>query len=242
MDELEITFEKNYKPFTRLKSLEDITQKRLDRIKEHIRTQVTEPGIQDVFRIMSELRMQPIGLMLKRYAIIAVNLGERLKKRVEVEIKGADIEVPFHKLEPVFTGLTFVIRNCVEHGLETMEERIALNKPLEGNISIEANLEDNQLHMRISDDGRGIDVDNIRQAAITNRVITEEEADTASDNQILKLMFSKGFSTKIDSAGTFGRGVGLNAVGSAISELEGDVRVSTRLKQGTAIEVVIPLS
>ena len=72
-------------------------------------------------------------------------------------------------------------------------------------------------------------------------MIVEEEAYRVSEDQILKFMFSKGFSTKKDSAGTFGRGVGLNAVGLAISELEGDIRVSTRLRHGTTIEVEIPL-
>jgi chemotaxis protein histidine kinase CheA len=241
MEELEGTFEKNYLPFTRLKTLEEITQKRLQRIKEHIRLQVVESGAREITDILSELRKQPIGLMLRRYAIIAVNLGERLKKRVEVEIKGADIEVPFHTLENVFTGLTFVIRNCVEHGLESMEERIALDKSLEGNISIEAALENNLLRISIADDGRGIDVEKIRQAAVKNKVITEAEANRSSEEQILKLMFSKGFSTKKDSSGTFGRGVGLNAVGSAIVELGGDVRVRTGLKKGTTIEVTVPL-
>ncbi len=240
MEELEDTFEKNYKPFTRLKSLEDITQKRLARIKEYIHSKVIKEGANEISEIMSELKKQPIGLMLKRYAIIAVNLGERLKKRVEVEIKGADIEVPFHKLENVFTGLTFVIRNCVEHGLETMEERIALNKSLEGNISIKAALENNILRIAISDDGRGIDVNKIRKAALDNRVITADEADI-SDQKILNLMFSKGFSTKKDSSGTFGRGVGLSAVGSSIEELGGEIRVQTKIKKGTIIKVEVPL-
>ncbi len=240
MAELEETFEKNYKPFTRLKTLEDITKKRLDRIKEHISSRILKEGAGEITQIMSELRKQPIGLMLKRYAIIAVNLGERLKKRVEVEVKGADVEVPFHQLENLFTGLTFVIRNCVEHGLESMEERIALNKSLEGNIGIEAALENNLLSITISDDGRGIDIDKIRKAAVENRLVSESDMQ-GNDQEILKLMFSKGFSTKKDSRGTFGRGVGLNAVGSSVEELNGEVMVQTRPKQGTTIKVEVPL-
>lgn len=241
MEELETTFEKNYKPFTRLKRLEEITQKRLNRIKGFIRHQIVEEGVKEITEIMSDLRKQPIGLMLKRYAIIAVNLGERMNKRVEVDIKGADIEVPFHTLENLFTSLTFVIRNSVEHGLESMEERIALNKSLEGNISIEAALENNILQITVADDGRGIDVDTIKQAAVKNRVIPEEEAADISDERVLQLMFTRGFSTKKDSAGTFGRGVGLSAVGAAIEELNAEVSVRTRLKQGTTIRVEIPL-
>ncbi len=240
MTELEETFEKNYKPFTRLKTLEEITKKRLDRVKEHISSRILKEGASEITEIMSELRKQPIGLMLKRYAIIAVNLGERLKKRVEVEVKGADVEVPFHKLENLFTGLTFVIRNCVEHGLESMEERIALNKSLEGNISIEAALENNILSIAISDDGRGIDIEGIRKAALENRLITESEV-KGDDQEILNLMFSKGFSTKKDTSGTFGRGVGLNAVGTSVEELEGEVRVQTRPKQGTTVKIEVPL-
>lgn len=241
MEDLESTFEKNYLPFTRLKSLEEITTKRLDRIKNYIRDQIVKEGTDEIIGIMSDLRKQPIGLMLKRYAIIAVNLGERLNKRVEVAIKGAEIEVPFHSLENLFTSLIFVIRNCVEHGLETLEERIALNKSLEGNISIEADIENEILKITIKDDGRGIDVEKIKQAAINKGVITEQEATKANHNRILRLMFSRGFSTKKDSQGTFGRGVGLNAVGTAIEELGGDVRVKTKLKVGTTIEVEIPL-
>ncbi len=241
MNELEQVFEKNYKPFTHLKSLEEITQKRLERIKHHIRNHVVEPSTRDIAEIMAGLRRQPIGLMFKRYAIIAVNLGERQKKRVEVEIKGAEIEVPFHTLEYLFSGLTFVIRNCVEHGLETMEERIALDKSLEGNISIEASEEENRLKILISDDGRGIDVNKIRAAAIRNRVIAEKEAAESSNEDILKIMFTKGFSTKQNSNGIFGRGVGLNAVGSAIEELDGEISIHTELKKGTAIQVEIPL-
>jgi signal transduction histidine kinase len=241
MEDLESVFEKNYLPFTRLKSLEDITQKRLERIKQYIWGQVVEEGAKDITKIMAAFRRQPIGLVLKRYAIIAVNLGERLKKRVEVEIKGADIEVPIHTLENLFTGLTFVIRNCVEHGLENMEERIALDKPLEGNIVIEAELDNDILKITISDDGRGIDVNRIKRAAIGNRVISEAEANRITNKEILELMFTKGFSTKRDSSGAFGRGVGLSAVGVAIEELEGDVKVRTELKKGTIIEVEIPL-
>ncbi|MBU2512052.1 hypothetical protein KJ966_11995 [bacterium] len=241
MSELELVFEKNFKPFTHLKSLEEITQKRLERIKLYLWNHIAKPSVKDIARLMAGLRRQPIGLMFKRYAIIAVNLGERQKKRVEVEIKGAEIEVPFHTLEHLFTGLTFAIRNCVEHGLETMEERIDLDKSLEGNISIEASEEENRLKIVISDDGRGIDVKKIKAAAIRNRIMTEKEAAESSDEDILRIMFTKGFSTKKDSSGIFGRGVGLSAVGSAIEDLNGTVSIQTELKKGTTLQVEVPL-
>lgn len=241
MKDLEAVFEKNYRPFTHLKRLEDITEKRLNRIKNHIRNHVVDPCSKEVEALMMNLRKQPIGLLFKRYAIIAVNLGERLKKRVEVDVKGADVEVPFHTLEHLFSSLTFVIRNSVEHGIETMEERIAQNKSLEGNISIEASMAEEMLTITIKDDGRGIDIEKIKQSAIKNGVIDREEAETLSHQSILMLMFNRGFSTKRDSAGTFGRGVGLSAAGAAAKELGGTVSIRTELKKGTTFKVKVPL-
>ena len=132
-------------------------------------------------------------------------------------------------------------RQCVEHGLEGMEERVALSKSLEGNITIEAKLDQEVLRISISDDGKGINTEKIKRAAIINRVISETEANRCSEKDILKLMFTRGFSTKKDSKGTFGRGVGLSAVGAAIEELGGDINVQTELRKGTTVEVGVPL-
>ncbi|MBU3916098.1 hypothetical protein KKA14_11235, partial [bacterium] len=241
MKTLENVFEKNYLPFTRLKTLEEITEKRLNSIKAHIKKNVVDSSLKEIVDLMASLRKQPVGLVLKRYAIIAVNLGERQKKRVEVELKGAEIEVPLHSLENLFTSLTYIIRNAVEHGLEPLNERMDSDKTLEGKISIEVSLEEGELKIIIADDGRGIDVDKIKQSALKKGVITEKEANSADDNEILRLLFKKGFSTKKDVGGTFGRGVGLSTVGSVVAELNGTIFVQTKPGKGSTFEISLPL-
>ncbi len=238
---LEVVFERNYKPFTKLKGLEEITKKRLDRIKSYLRNSIIEPASKEAIELLESFRKQPVGLVMNRYAMTATGLANRLHKRVEVELKGVENEVSLHRYADLFNSLVYVVRNSVEHGLESMEERVFMGKPLDGKITVETSIEDDQLKIVLTDDGKGIDVEKIKKSAVEREVISETDADLASQQQILDLMFKKGFSQKQELHGTFGRGIGLNAVGSIVEELNGRIEIRTEHEAGTTLEVSVPL-
>ncbi|MBF0239669.1 MAG: response regulator [SAR324 cluster bacterium] len=227
-----IETERMYK--IRESKLQHAEEKLLDMFKD---TDRTEPH-----KIFEQLRLQPIAPILQKYAITTEGLSQRLNKPVQVEILGQDVEVSYDHLSGLFEALTHLIRNSVDHGIEEQSLRIMLEKPQVGTIRLEALREHDTLHLKISDDGKGIDPEQIKVAAIRKNLIAEQQAMKMSRDELIQMMFTPGFSTKEEVSEISGRGVGMYSVKEAVKALGGEILIETEIGKGTTFDIVIPHS
>ncbi|MCP4756291.1 MAG: chemotaxis protein CheA, partial [Proteobacteria bacterium] len=142
--------------------------------------------------------------------------------------------------KPFFSSLVHLIRNSVDHGLETTDIRSMLGKPDDGVLKIGAAQDKGRFIVTISDDGRGIDQEVIRNKALEKGLITSQQADAMSEKEVVKLIFESGFSTSEAVTDLSGRGVGMDAVASAVEALEGEIDVSTETDGGTTFTISLP--
>ena len=240
-EKIESIFEKNYLPFTKVAQLEKLTIQRLSSVKASIWDTILPEFSKETVCLLDKLKKQPLSVIFKKFSAIAESFGKRLNKQIEINLKGEEIEVPINKLENLFNGMILLINNSVEHGIETMEERVFSGKNLEGRLNIEANLNDeNDLTIKISDDGKGIDLERIKNSAIKKQYITEQEAEKISEEDLPMLMFNMNYKTE-DNGTTYKRG-GLDSLSGAIKELNGSLGVFTKVDEGTTVTIEIPLS
>ncbi len=191
---------------------------------------------------IEHLCAQPIAPLLRKYASAVEDLGSRLNKRVKVELKGMETEIPSVRLDSFFGAFIHLVRNSVDHGLEETDLRQMLGKPPEGRICIEAKKSEGQLHLFVRDDGAGIDTDKVIEIAKKKGVLNDQEAAEISKNQALALIFEPGFSTKDEVTDVSGRGVGMDAVKTEVEKLKGKILIRTKQNEGTTFEIVIPLA
>ena len=187
-------------------------------------------------------RMQPIDNVWSKLPRVVRDLGQQCGREVRLEMVGRDTELDKTILEAVKDPLTHVVRNAVDHGIETPEERLAAGKSREGTLTLRAFHEGGQVNIEISDDGAGIDPDRILAKALERGVITRETADRLTEREILQLVFAPGFSTKEAVSNVSGRGVGMDVVKTNIENIGGIVDISTELGLGTTIRMKIPLT
>ncbi len=189
---------------------------------------------------INNFRKQSIGPVLKKYASAAQEVAERLDKQIEVQLEGNDIEVFHSRFEHLFEVLIHLVRNSVDHGMEMPDLRVMLDKPPTGSIKIGVYENEKSFKMKISDDGGGIDAEVIKSIALKKGLISQKQAKSLSDQEAIQLIFSPGFSTKEEVSDISGRGVGLDAVKSALDDLKGSVHVQTKIDQGTTFEIEVP--
>ena len=177
-------------------------------------------------------RMQPIGNLFGKFPRVVRDLGRQLGKQVEMTIVGRDVELDKTILEQLSDPLTHLVRNSVDHGIETPAERLAKGKPAAGQITLTAAHEDGQVRIEIRDDGRGIDPQAVRAKALAMRLKTESELDRMSPRELLSLILLPGFSTARQVTEVSGRGVGMDVVKTNIELLEGslDDRLAARTR------------
>jgi two-component system chemotaxis sensor kinase CheA len=190
--------------------------------------------------ISMSLRMVPLKPTLQKMQRIVRDTSKTLNKKVFLELIGEDTEIDKTVLEHLSDPLVHIIRNAIDHGLETTEGRIAAGKDEEGQVSIRAYHEGNSLVIEVKDDGKGIDCNIIREKAIEKRVISPNASMTEDD--IINLIFHPGFSTKSEVSEISGRGVGMDVVKNNIEKLSGEVRVSTVVGSGSTFKIVLPLT
>ncbi|MDT8446470.1 MAG: ATP-binding protein [bacterium] len=236
LNQLDQIFDKNYRPFTKLPGLQEITSHRLSSIKNHLWNEIAPKGLERINQGFDSMMRQPIGLVLKKYGIIAENFAKRLNKQLVIEVTGHDLDVPLHRMQDLFSALIHLVRNSVQHGLEKMEERVFLGKDLEGHMKIAAALEGDQLVLTFEDDGRGLNAQKIRQEAVERGQISAEEAESLNDEQSLALLFST------DEDQSNARGVGLESVYLRVKELGGDLKVTSELEKGTCFTITLPIN
>jgi two-component system chemotaxis sensor kinase CheA len=187
-------------------------------------------------------RMQPIDTVWSKLPRVVRDLAVQLGKQVHVRMEGRDTELDRTILESVKDPLTHLVRNCVDHGIETPDVRAAAGKPVEGMLTLRAFHEGGQVNIEICDDGAGIDPARLRERAITRGLLTAEKAARLSDREALNLVFTPGFSTAETVTNVSGRGVGMDVVKTNIEKISGLVDVQSVVGQGTTIRIKIPLT
>ena len=187
-------------------------------------------------------RMQPIGRLFKKYPRLARDLARSLGKDVELVLSGEETEMDKTMIEDLNDPLVHLVRNAVDHGVETVEERRAAGKPEKSMVELSARQEGDHILIVIADDGKGMRPEVIRNKAIEKGLITSEMANTLDENQCLELIFLPGFSTKEEISAVSGRGVGMDVVKTNIQKLNGSIQITSEPGRGTTISISLPLT
>ncbi len=187
-------------------------------------------------------RMQPISGVWNRFPRVVRDLAKECGKQARVEMEGQDTELDKSLLESIKDPLTHLVRNAVDHGLETPAEREAAGKPAEGLVYLRAYHEGGQVNIEITDDGKGIDAATIARTAVEREVISAERAEELSEREALNLIFQPGFSTAAEVTNVSGRGVGMDVVKTNIESIGGSVDLTSTLGQGSTAKLKIPLT
>ncbi|HEY0098855.1 MAG TPA: ATP-binding protein [Pyrinomonadaceae bacterium] len=190
-------------------------------------------------RVMS-LRMQPLMPVLERAQRAARIAARAAGKEIEFEVAGGDVRVDRALAEQIGEPLLHLLRNAVDHGIETAEERRATGKPLRGRVRLEVAMEGSRVRVRVADDGRGIDTERVARVAVACGLL--EAGAHVTDEQALRLIFRPGFSTAAEVSAMSGRGVGLDVVEHALERAGGELRVRSARGAGTTFELRVPLT
>jgi two-component system chemotaxis sensor kinase CheA len=187
-------------------------------------------------------RMQPIGNVWSKFPRVVRDLAVTCGKQVRIEMDGRETELDKTIIEAIKDPLTHLVRNAVDHGIESPEVRRAAGKPAEGRLLLRAFHESGQVNIEISDDGAGLDVERIKRKAIERGIIGLEQAERMSDREATQLIFVAGFSTAQQVTNVSGRGVGMDVVKTHIEKIGGSVDLQSRLGHGTTLRIKIPLT
>lgn len=192
--------------------------------------------------VVMRARMLPIAKVFSKFPRLVRDLSREMNKEVELFIYGEDTEVDKSVIEYIHDPLVHIIRNAIDHGIEPPEERKKLGKPEKGKVILKAEHEGNYIVISVEDDGRGIDPEKIRKKAIEKKLVTEQEAMSISDKDILNFIFIPGFSTASKVTNVSGRGVGLDVVKANITKLNGMIDVQSTPGHGTKFILKLPLT
>ncbi len=189
-----------------------------------------------------KVRMVPIESVVNRFPRMIRDLSKKLGKKMDLYMTGEDTELDRTVIDEIGDPLMHLLRNAADHGLETNEERVRLGKQEVGSIFLDAYQEGNNVVIEVRDDGAGINVEKVKQKAITKGTITEEQAEMMSDKEIIDLLFRPSFSTAEVISDVSGRGVGLDVVKTKIEALGGSIEIRTTLGEGSNFIIRLPLT
>lgn len=188
------------------------------------------------------VRMMPVDNVFQRFPRLVRDTARRLGKRVELLVEGGETEADKTVVEALADPLIHMVRNSLDHGIEEPAERIAAGKPEDGTLRLEARQGNDQVVIRVIDDGRGLDPAKLRRRAVEKGLIDPDRAAALSDAEACELIFLPGFSTAAEISDLSGRGVGMDVVRSTIAKSGGRVALSSTPGQGTCVEISLPLS
>ncbi len=187
-------------------------------------------------------RMQPIGNAWSKLPRIVRDLSIELGKKIDLQMIGAETELDRQVLELIKDPLTHMVRNSADHGVEMPDERLAAGKPETGTITLRAYHEGGHIIIEISDDGKGLNTDKIKEKALANGMIAEADLESLTQQQIQQFVFSAGLSTAAAVTSVSGRGVGMDVVKTNIEKIGGSVELKSVEGQGTTFNIKIPLT
>jgi two-component system chemotaxis sensor kinase CheA len=188
------------------------------------------------------LRVVPLRQIFQRFPRVLREIASGLGKKVELRTEGDGTEADRQVVENLFEPLVHVLRNAVDHGIETAEQRRARGKPASASILLRGYREGDRVIVEVSDDGRGIDVDRVKRVAVQRGLITEDNLASLSEREAIDMIFLPGFSTAADVSDLSGRGVGMDAVRAAVERLSGSVAIETALNIGTTVRFELPFT
>lgn len=189
-----------------------------------------------------KVRMMPIETVTNKFPRMIRDLSKKLDKKMELYITGEDTELDRTVIDEIGDPLMHLLRNSADHGLESAEVRAQRGKPEVGTVRLDAYQDGNNVVIEVSDDGNGIDVEAVRNSAINKGTITEEQAESMTDKEVIDLLFKPSFSTAKKVTDISGRGVGLDVVKTKIETLGGDIEVKTELGEGSTFIIRLPLT
>ncbi len=211
--------------------------------------EVTKAPLQRLSSLTSDLqdtvmraRMQPMGRLFASLPRLIRDLSLELNKKLNLVTEGGDTELDRQLIELIRAPLTHLLRNCADHGIETLEERIAAGKPAAGTIQVIASHEAGYISIDVSDDGHGLDLARIRAKALSKGLATAAEIASMSDDELCRFIFMPAFSTAESITNISGRGIGMDVVRNNIEEIGGSISLTTTAGKGTRFSMKIPLT
>lgn len=196
----------------------------------------------DLQTAVMKTRMQPIKKVFGRFPRLVRDLARQLKKEINLELVGEETDLDKNLVEALADPLVHLVRNAVDHGIETPEEREATGKSRGGRVILSAEQEGDHILLSISDDGKGMDPNVLRSIAVKRGVMDKDAADRLSDTDCYNLIFAPGFSTKTEISDVSGRGVGMDVVKTKIAQLNGTINIYSTKGQGSKIVIKVPLT
>lgn len=210
-------------------SMESVTT-RLDQVTSELQDSIMQT------------RMQPIGSVFNRFMRVVRDVSNQLGKKCHLELEGQEVEVDKTISEAIGDPLTHLVRNSIDHGIESPNQRLTAGKPEVGRLNLRAYHQSGKVRIEISDDGKGIDPDSLRDKAVSKGLISVDAATQMSDAEAVRLIFHPGFSMAEKITEVSGRGVGMDVVRSNIEKLGGSVDIKTQKGEGTTILLTLPLT
>lgn len=196
----------------------------------------------DLQDTIMKVRMVPVNTVFSRFPRLVRDLSRKSGKKVELIMEGEETELDKSVIEEIGDPLVHMIRNSVDHGLESNEDRLAKGKPETGRVWLRAYHQGNSVAIEVEDDGRGIDPAKMREVGVKKGMVTPEEAKALDDQQAIGLIFEPGFSGAEKVTDISGRGVGMDVVKTNIKNLKGSVNINTEVGRGTRFTIALPLT
>jgi two-component system, chemotaxis family, sensor kinase CheA len=226
-----------------------IDRGRLEQISQDLNNQELQETVERMSRISGDLqniilnmRMVPVETVFNRFPRMVRQLARDLNKKINLEIVGAETELDRTVIDEIGDPLVHLIRNALDHGVETPDVRTSCGKPEEGNVLLKAYHSGNHVFIEIEDDGAGINREKVLEKAIKNKIISAQAAAGLTNKQVYELIFASGFSTAEKISDISGRGVGLDVVKNTIESLGGTVTVDSVLGKGSIFSIQLPLT
>ena len=215
-----------------------------ERINSSLKNYSIDVGnhIRQAYDSVISLRTIPLSTVLDNYPRYVYELATELGKKVKLTIEGKENEIDKNVIESLADVFMHIVRNAVDHGIETPQERLSVGKNEAGNFSITCFPESGNMKIIISDDGRGIDLEKIRQKALREGYVSETAAESLSKEDLINFIFQSGFSVSDKLSNVSGRGVGMDVVRESIEALKGSITVDSAEGKGTTFTIMAPLS
>ncbi|MER2105757.1 MAG: chemotaxis protein CheW [Solibacillus sp.] len=209
----------------------------LDEVTNHLSRVISE--LQEG---MMKTRMLPIEQLFNRFPRMVRDTAVKAQKEIAFDMQGKETELDRTLIEEISDPIIHLLRNAIDHGIESPEQRVRLGKPASGKVTLRAAHEENHVVISITDDGRGIDPERIKKTSVEKGMITEEEAKQLSDKDAMFLIFKSGISTAEKITDISGRGVGMDIVNTHIEKLNGMIDITSVVGEGTTFTVKLPLT
>jgi len=196
----------------------------------------------DLQNSVMKTRMQPVKKVFGRFPRVVRDLARSMKKEINLEMHGEETDLDKNLVEALSDPMVHLVRNAVDHGIETPEERETAGKPRQGTVALHAAQEGDHILLSISDDGKGMDADVLRRKAVEKGMMDHEAAARLEEKECYSLIFHPGFSTKTEISDVSGRGVGMDVVKTRIAQMNGSVEIDSEWGRGSNIVIKLPLT